>query len=116
MDTDADNDGLDDVLEGNDFDFNGMPDDDVTLDGADTDGDGLDDHFDSDNSSARGTSAYMGNGGSVSGDGTPGSITVVQHTAAVWGCPGERDWRCLPFVLECEIITFNATLQQSWTG
>jgi len=113
LDLDTDNDGLIDIVEGNDLNLNGMPDDNVTLTGADTDGDGLDNHFDNNNSSVEGTSAYMGNGGSISGDPTPGSITTVQHTpvAGSMGCPTERDWRCVFYILNCNLITFDASLQ-----
>ncbi|MBK8609790.1 MAG: hypothetical protein IPL84_07535 [Chitinophagaceae bacterium] len=64
LDTDAD--GLIDRVEGNDFNLNGIPDDNVTLTGLDSDGDGLDDRFDSLNSvtNIKGTSYLMGNGGS----------------------------------------------------
>ncbi|MEO6612544.1 MAG: T9SS type A sorting domain-containing protein [Chitinophagaceae bacterium] len=112
LDADTDGDGLTDIVEGNDLNFNGMPDDNVTLTGLDTDGDGLDNRFDNNNASAEATSAYMGNGGSVSGDPTPGSITTVQHTwiATGMGCPTERDWRCVFYVLNCNIITFKAVL------
>lgn len=111
-DTDTDNDGFPDVIEGNDFNLNGLPDDNVTLTGTDTDGDGLDDLFDLNNSSPEGTSAYMGNGGTTSGDVTPGSNTMVQHTPLTGsGCPTERDWRCLGYVLNCEIINFKGNLQ-----
>ncbi|MEZ5033475.1 MAG: T9SS type A sorting domain-containing protein [Chitinophagaceae bacterium] len=111
LDSDADGDGLVDIIEGNDFNFNGQQDDNVTLTGNDTDGDGLDDRFDNDNASCKGTSAYMGNGGTTSGDASPGSITTVQHTTVTFGCPTERDWRCLPYVLSCEIVTFKAVAQ-----
>ncbi len=120
-DTDTDNDGTIDRIEGNDLNFNGSPDDNVTLTGIDTDGDGLDDRFDNNNSSAEATSAYMGNGGSTSGDATPGSITVVQRTAAgFYSCATERDWRCMPYVLSCNMITFkvseqNNSVQLNWT-
>ncbi len=110
LDTDTDNDGSPDIIEGNDLNFNGMPDDLVTLTGMDTDGDGLDDRFDNNNASAEATSAYMGNGGSVSGDPTPGSITTVQHTSVAYGCSTERDWRCIPYVLNCDIISFDGTI------
>jgi len=112
LDSDTDNDGLIDRIEGNDFNFNAFPDDNVTLTGLDTDGDGLDNRFDANNSSVEGTSAYMGNGGSTSGDPTPGSITVVQHTwiADGLGCTSERDWRCTFYVLHCDITTFRAAL------
>ncbi len=112
LDLDTDNDGLSDIIEGNDFNLNGMPDDNVTLTGVDTDGDGLDDRFDIDNASLKGTSAYMGNGGSLTGDPSPGSNTMVQRTpvAVGVGCGTERDWRCLFYVLHCEIINFKAVL------
>ena len=111
LDSDTDNDGLIDRVEGNDLNFNGMPDDNVTLTGVDTDGDGLDDRFDNNNSSAEATSAYMGNGGTTSGDPTPGSITTVQRTPNSWGCAIERDWRCIFYILSCDIISFKAVLQ-----
>ncbi len=112
-DSDTDSDGMIDRLEGNDLNFNGIPDDNVTLTGLDTDGDGLDNRFDNDNLSAKGTSAYMGNGGTTSGDATPGSITTVQHTTAVWGCTSERDWRCTPYVLSCEFLTVTASVNNT---
>jgi len=110
LDLDTDNDGLADIIEGNDFNLNGLRDDLVTLTGIDTDGDGLDDRFDNDNFSIKGTSAYMGNGGSFTGDAAPGSRTMVQQTAVATGlgCTAERDWRCLFYVLHCDIITFKA--------
>ena len=112
LDSDTDGDGLIDRVEGNDFNFNAMPDDNVTLTGVDTDGDGLDNRFDNDNASTKATSQYMGNGGTTSGQIPPGSITTVQHSAiAAFGCPTERDWRCVFYVLNCDIITFKATLQ-----
>ncbi len=118
MDLDTDNDGLIDIIEGNDFNFNKLPDDNVTLTGNDTDGDGLDDRFDNNNSSVEGTSNNMGNGGSTSGDLTPGSITVVQHTSTggAYGCATERDWRCQPYVLSCNMITFKAALLNQQAG
>jgi uncharacterized CHY-type Zn-finger protein len=103
-------------VEGNDLNFNAMPDDNVTLTGVDTDGDGLDNRFDNDNASSKATSRYMGTGGTTSGENPPGSITTVQHSAiAVFGCPTERDWRCVFYVLNCDIITFKATLQSQQT-
>lgn len=113
LDSDTDNDGTPDIVEGNDFNHNNIQDDNITLTGVDTDGDGLDDRFDNDNSSAKGTSAYMGNGGTTIGDASPGSITVVQHTPVPGdgGCPTERDWRCLSYVLNCQVISFSANLQ-----
>lgn len=122
LDSDTDSDGLIDRIEGNDLNFNGSPDDNVTLTGVDTDGDGLDDRFDANNSSVEATSAYMGNGGSTTGDATPGSITTVQHTwiANSMGCNNERDWRCIFYILNCKAISFNAALHNqtvnlNWT-
>ncbi len=115
LDTDTDNDGLIDRIEGNDFNFNNIQDDNVTLMGTDFDSDGLDDRFDANNSSAEATSARMGNGGTITGDPTPGSITVVQRTAMAWGCPFERDWRCLPFILSCEFLNVKASLTGNTT-
>jgi len=121
LDDDTDGDGSIDRIEGNDLNLNGQPDDLVTLTGVDTDGDGLDDRFDNDNSSSKGTSARMGNGGTITGDATPGSITTVQHTVVAFGCATERDWRCLPYILSCEFISFKAVLQNktvllNWTA
>jgi len=117
LDSDTDGDFLPDIIEGNDFNFNKMPDDLVTLTGIDTDGDGLDDRFDANNSSAEGTSAYMGNSGSTSGDLTPGSITVVQKSYAA---NSDRDWRYIQYVLDLHYISFKASLQNktaaiNWT-
>lgn len=112
VDIDTDNDGLNDIYEGNDLNFNGHIDDGVALSGSDTDGDGLDNFFDTDNASAKGTSRYMGNGGSATGDLSPGSRTVVQRTVlTAGGCGTERDWRCLPYVLSCNMTTFKAIQQ-----
>ncbi|MEP7280085.1 MAG: T9SS type A sorting domain-containing protein [Bacteroidota bacterium] len=99
-DTDSDADGQADILEGSDFNGNCKTDDNAVLTGIDTDGDGLDDRFDSDNSSARVTSAYMGVNGSLVGDPTPGSSTVVQN------CNGtaERDWRYQPYLLALQFL------------
>ncbi|MDJ1505899.1 lectin-like domain-containing protein [Xanthocytophaga agilis] len=46
-DTDSDSDGVSDLIEGHDADFNGMA--DRVLSGTDTDNDGLDNNFDTDN-------------------------------------------------------------------
>lgn len=99
MDLDTDSDGILDIIEGNDLNLNGLNDDNIILTGVDTDGDGLDDFFDNNNSSAEGTSARMGNAGSVFGDVSPGSITTVQRSAAS-GCSTERDWRCIAYILD----------------
>jgi uncharacterized repeat protein (TIGR01451 family) len=115
LDSDTDGDGLSDLIEGNDLNFNNRPDDNITLTGLDTDGDGLDNFFDNDNATPKATSRYMGNGGSTSGQNPPGSITTVQHSPVNMGCVTERDWRCVFYVLSCDIITFRASLQQQQT-
>jgi len=106
-DTDTDGDGLNDVVEGNDFNLNGLADDNVTLTGVDTDGDGLDDRFDLLNSSASGTSSRMGAGGSFTGPGSPGSNTVVQRTFSYYT---DRDWRTV-FILSCRYTSFKGSLK-----
>ena len=107
LDFDTDGDGVIDRNEGNDFNFNKVPDDKVTLTGVDTDSDGLDDRFDADNLSAKVTSAYMGNGGTFSGPASPGSITVVQKSKTL---NTDRDWRAVEYVLNCDFISFRASL------
>jgi uncharacterized repeat protein (TIGR01451 family) len=114
FDSDTDGDGMIDRVEGNDLNLNYLPDDNVTLTGIDTDGDGLDDRFDNNNFSSKGTSLYMGNSGSMAGDPTPGSITTVQRSPAAVGvgCSFERDWRCIIYILSCELLSFKANLVQ----
>ena len=117
MDTDTDNDGVLDRIEGNDFNFNNVQDDNVTLTGTDTDGDGLDDRFDLINGSAKGTSGYMGNAGSFTGDATPGSRTVVQRTLVSYS---DRDWRTTAYLLACQYLEFNGekdgyTVNLNWS-
>jgi hypothetical protein len=109
LDSDADGDGLGDLIEGNDLNMNHLLDDNIALSGLDNDGDGLDNFFDSNNSSNEGTSLYMGPGGSTSGDATPGSITTVQHTNGS-GCGFERDWRCASYILECLNIALKGNI------
>ena len=91
----------------------------VTLTGIDTDGDGLDNRFDSLNSTTnlKGTSYRMGNGGSFTGDATPGSRTPVQKT---YSWQSDRDWRFSGIVLLTEMLQLKAMQQAnkvvlSWT-
>jgi hypothetical protein len=109
-DFDTDNDNLNDILEANDFNFNNLVDDNITPTGADTDGDGLDDRFDADNTSAKGTSRYMGNGGTISGPLSPGGLTVVQKFL-----PSnlDRDWRYSYYVLEVDFITLDVVVNKN---
>ena len=108
LDTDAD--GQPDIVEGNDFNLNGIADDNVTLTGLDTDGDGLDNRFDSLNSvtNIKGTSYLMGNGGSFTGDPAPGSRTTVQRKL---GWQNNRDWRFVGVVLPVEFLQLTGTRQ-----
>jgi len=109
-DLDTDGDGQPDIIEGNDFNLNNIADDNVTLTGLDTDGDGLDNRFDSLNSvtNLKGTSYMMGNGGSLTGDATPGSrCTVQKKTPAQLN----RDWRFVGTVLPVEFLQLTGVLQ-----
>ncbi len=107
LDTDAD--GQPDIVEGNDFNMNGTADDLVTLTGLDTDGDGLDNRFDSLNSTSnvKGTSYNMGNGGSNSGDATPGTRAPVQKKVPA---QSDRDWRFVGSVLPVEFLQFKGNM------
>lgn len=109
-DLDSDADGLSDRVEGNDFNLNGVPDDNVTLTGVDTDGDGLDNRFDSLNSTLniKGTSYRMGTNGSFTGDATPGSRCTVQRT---WSYQTDRDWRYSGYVLPVKFLNLTGVLQ-----
>jgi len=111
-DSDTDADGLIDRVEGNDFNLNGLPDDNVTLTGLDTDGDGLDNRFDSLTSvtNIKGTSYRMGNGGTFTGDAAPGSNTTVQRTNIT---QTDRDWRYVGFVLPVEFLSFTGLPQKN---
>jgi len=108
LDTDAD--GQADIVEGNDFNLNGLADDNVTLTGLDTDDDGLDNRFDSLNSviNIKGTSYRMGTGGTYIGDPAPGSRTTVQKKKAA---NIDRDWRFVGTVLINESLVLNGRLQ-----
>ncbi len=109
-DLDSDADGLTDLVEGNDYNLNGLPDDNVTPTGLDTDGDGLDNRYDSLNSvtDIKGTSYRMGNGGSFTGDAAPGSRTTVQRTLVP---QTDRDWRFVGFVLPVQFVKLTGLLQ-----
>ncbi len=106
LDSDSDDDGSLDIVEGHDYNFDGIANENIILTGIDTDGDGLDDRFDLDNTSAKGTSINLGNFGSTSGDPNPGTRAVVQQTPRG---ASNRDWRYIPFTLPVEIINFTAT-------
>ncbi len=118
-DLDTDSDGAPDINEGNDFNLNGLGDDNVTLTLLDTDGDGLDNRFDSLNSvtNLKGTSYMMGTGGSVSGDATPGARCTVQKANPA---QADRDWRYTSYVLGVKLLTLaavsnNETSSLTWS-
>jgi uncharacterized repeat protein (TIGR01451 family) len=111
-DTDSDGDTQPDIIEGNDFNLNGIADDNVTLTGLDTDGDGLDNRFDSLNSvtNLKGTSYRMGTGGTFTGDPTPGSRTTVQKK---YPAQTDRDWRYVGVVLPVQFLAFTGVSQNN---
>lgn len=111
-DLDTDSDGQADIIEGNDFNLNGLPDDLVTLTGLDTDGDGLDNRFDSLNSvtNIKGTSYRMGSGGSFTGDAAPGTRATVQRTLPA---QTDRDWRYISTVLPVQFLNFAGLPQDN---
>ena len=108
LDTDAD--GITDIIEGNDFNRNGIADDNVSLTFLDTDGDGLDNRFDSLNSTIniKGTSYNMGTGGVPAGDAAPGARTPVQKSNVIYP---DRDWRYVGYVLNVQLLEFSGTSQ-----
>jgi hypothetical protein len=119
LDLDTDGDGIADIIEGNDFNLNGLADDLVTLTGLDTDGDGLDNRFDSLNSvtNLKGTSFMMGLNGSLTGDATPGARAPVQKKVP---SQIDRDWRDIGSVLPVQFLNFTVNTQNtlqllSWT-
>jgi hypothetical protein len=119
LDLDTDGDGKIDILEGNDFNLNGIFDDLVTLTGLDTDGDGLDNRFDSLNTviNIKGTSYNMGNGGTFFGDAAPGARCPVQMRVPT---QLDRDWRYVGFVLPVQFVNFagnplGTAVQLNWT-
>ena len=111
-DQDSDADGQPDVIEGNDFNMNGISDDVITLTNTDTDGDGLDNRFDSLNSTTniKGTSYRMGNGGSFTGDATPGARCPLTKKLPA---DGDRAWRWVGSVLPVQFLQFGGVLQVS---
>ena len=111
-DLDTDGDGQPDIIEGNDFNLNGLADDNVTLTGLDTDGDGLDNRFDSLNSvtNIKGTSYMMGFMGSFTGDPAPGSRTTVQRKLPA-ALQNNRDWRFISGVLPVQFLNLSGVLQ-----
>lgn len=118
-DLDSDSDGQPDIVEGNDFNLNGIADDNITLTGLDTDGDGLDNRFDSLNSvtDLSGTSYMMGTNGSLVGDATPGSRCTVQKKVPA---QTNRDWRYVGVVLPVQFLQLSGLLQSgqvllNWT-
>lgn len=106
LDLDSDGDGVPDIKEGHDYNFDGAFNETTTLLGTDADGDGLDDRFDLDNTSAKGTSSNLGNGGTTSGDVSPGTKAVVQKTLPT---ATDRDWRYIHYALPVNYLKFTGT-------
>ncbi len=111
-DLDTDGDGAPDICEGNDWDLNKICDEPLVLTGLDADGDGLDNLFDSLNSvtNLKGTSYMMGNGGSLTGDATPGTRATVQKKIPA---QGDRDWRWTASVLPVQFLGFTGVMQNN---
>jgi hypothetical protein len=109
-DLDTDSDGIPDIVEGNDFNRNGVSDDIVTLLNSDIDGDGLDDRFDSLNTGPKGTSYNMGAGGTTFGDPAPGTRSPVQKTLAI---QPDRDWRYAGYLLNVQLLQFGVAVQSN---
>ncbi len=109
LDTDAD--GQPDIIEGNDFNMNGLADDNVTPTGLDTDGDGLDNRFDSLNSvtNIKGTSYRMGNGGTFTGDAAPGCRAPLTKK---FPTDSDRAWRFVGGVLPVQFLNFTGSKQK----
>ena len=101
LDTNSDNDGTPDVVEGHDLNLNGLPDDLVSLTGLDTDGDGLDDRFDL----AVGPNVTTQGMGSPS---IPGSVGPLQSTSG-----GGQDWRNGFYTLPVKLVSFSGKLTGS---
>jgi hypothetical protein len=97
LDTDSDNDGKGDIIEGHDINMNGISDDNAVLSGSDTDLDGLDNRFD----------LAVGPNVTTQGMGappTPGALGPLQTT--VGGSP-DRDWRNSAFLLPVTLTKFS---------
>ncbi len=103
-DLDTDSDGQPDVIEGNDFNRNNFYDDDVALTLLDTDGDGLDNKFDSSNTSIKGTSYNLANGGYNNGDNMPGARAPIQRRIIT---NIDRDWRTAGTILSIVNLKLN---------
>ena len=111
LDLDTDSDGIPDIVEGNDFNRNGLADDNVSLTFLDSDGDGLDNRFDSLNSvtDIKGTSYNMGTGGTTSGDIVPGGRTPVQQTSPI---ASDRDWRSPGTVVNVKLLKLSGVQEE----
>ncbi len=99
LDTDSDNDGMSDMIEGHDYNLDGVNNDNVVLANVDTDGDGIDDNFD----------LATGPNVTTAGMGTPivpGSRGPLQARVAFT----ERDWRNTLVQLPVILASFTGRL------
>ncbi|MEI6948012.1 hypothetical protein V9K67_12515 [Paraflavisolibacter sp. H34] len=94
-DTDTDNDGQADLVEGNDFNRNAVADDVVSLTGQDTDGDGLDDRFESVPAGGPTVTVY-GFGGALGSSVSPAQQSNIASI--------DRDWRNAAFQLAATVL------------
>lgn len=117
IDTDADDDGRSDLIEGHDADLNGVA--DYTPAGADTDGDGLDDAFDLDNTGPNSrnegmnqvpTPPFFDSNPPADPPGPLGSRGPLQRTDITNDL--DRSWRDFEsFLLPLTLIRFTAERQ-----
>lgn len=99
LDTDSDNDGMPDMIEGHDYNLDGVNNDNVVLANLDSDGDGIDDSFD----------LVTGPNVTTAGMGTPpipGSRGPLQARVAFT----ERDWRNSLVQLPVILASFTGRL------
>lgn len=101
LDTDTDNDGKIDRIEGHDLNLNKIPDDDVALTNVDDDNDGIDNKFDL-VTGTNPTTQGMGN------PTIPGCLGPLQTSAPPILANPDRDWRNGAYILPVTLTKFSA--------